>query len=314
MAYIGIDGVHCNIVFKKQELDIKQIDVDLKNADGTIYGNVKTKGELTKLTFNVPLMLRETNVKPYGTNDIQQLHYIKIKLLNDLNKIFGNKIKEIIPSAIEVNITKKLKGIAPKNFIDMLKLAFIEDKRQLMMWINKGIKEKRIEPTGMLTQTKKNEYKVKVYDKSKQLEQKSDYYIDDNVLRFEIIFQGRKLKQIYGKNYNLFYILENIKPMILDFKYIYKDEILKKLDKELESINKDMFEELTMGFKPTEVFLKYNNIIYDKIQIERCLKDYYSFCGKQNQSKTITKNIMKQLKKRELQICSNVYSEIQELL
>ena len=118
---IGIDGVHCTIVLKKQEVNDFHIDKNLKNSDGTIYGNVKSHGENIKLRFNIPLMIRENNLIPFTMEDMDQVAYIKTKLLTDLNNIFGTKIKSIKPNAIEVNCTKLIENVK----------ANIEEKRPI---------------------------------------------------------------------------------------------------------------------------------------------------------------------------------------
>ena len=291
MAYIGIDGVHCTIVFKKQLTYIQQIDKNLKNSDGTTYGNVKTRGEHTKLRFNIPLMLRDTNMIPYGLSDKEQLPYIKTKLLIDLNNIFGDKIKAIIPNAIEINITKQLKEAKTHEIIKLLSLSFVEYDKQLLVWMTKGDDADYMKTTGMLSITKVNDYRLKVYDKSEQINQTSDYIAKGNILRFELIVQGRRIKKTYGNNCTLFDILENIEPLINVFKEKTNGEIKNKVKRFLAESKELMFEELTLGKKPIEVFGKYKNIIIDRKQMRLALKRYYEFKGAQDQSKALAKRL-----------------------
>lgn len=306
---IGIDGVHCTIVFKKQIPIIETIDKNLKNSDGTTYGNVKSFGEQIKLKFNVPLMLRDNNVKPFDMKDAQQVSYIKTKLLIDLNRLFGNKIKTIVPNAIEVNVTKKLKYAKTCEVIRLLKLAYLDKNQQLLVWLNKGENENYEKTTGLLTGTKTNEYRLKVYDKSNQMLNEKGKLIEPNTLRLEMIIQGRRIRQTYGNECSLFDILDNIQPLIKVFKLKYENDVKKKVKKYLAESKQIMFEELTNGLPPKYVFTKYRNLIVDSKQIQKTLERFYQFKGKQNQSKSISKVLAKSL-------CINTgtIKEISELL
>lgn len=296
---IGLDGVHCTIILKKQARNVRSIDKNLRNTDGTIYGNVKSKGTEIKLTFNLPLLLRDDNLIPFGQDDKKYIPYIKRKIEDDLKVLYGNDIKCIIPNAIEVNVTKQLKNVNTYEVLKLLSLSYAQEKEQLLIWAQKGKYE--IKTTGILTQTIVNEYRLKAYDKSEQLNSKlkmpqNKIKYDNNILRFELIFQGRRIKQTYGGiNCNVFDVLDDIDPLIEVFKAKFQGEVIKRIRYFLTESKNVMFEELTEGYRPKDVFSRYQGIIVDAKQIQKALQRYYLFCGKKDNSKPLCKIISKAL-------------------
>lgn len=292
---IGIDGVHCTIKFKKTAPAVSMIDRNLKNTDGSIYGNVRSHGEQIKLTINLPLMLRDTNVMPFGKNDFCHIAYIKLKLLTDINALFGEKVDKIIPHAIEVNTTKVLESATTCDCMKLFKLAYLEQNKQLMIWANKGVGLNYERTTGVLTSTKVNEYRVKVYDKTAQMLSEKNKLITPNTLRFELIFQGRRIRQTYGKDCDLFDVLNDPQKLIDLFNDRYQKEVKLRVKRYLKESRQIMFEALTQGIRPKDVFAMYRNLVVDGIQVESTLKMYYKWKGKQDQSKSISKALFKSL-------------------
>lgn len=353
--HIGIDGVHCTIVLKKQERNDYHIDKNLKNSDGTIYGNVKSYGENIKLRFNIPLMIRENNLLPFSMSDMDQIPYIKTKLLTDLNNIFGTKIKTIKPNAIEVNCTKKIENAKVTNILKLIKLSYLDKMKQTATWELVGDKIYNVRNVGVLTYLLVNDYRLKCYDKSEQLnsklelndiEENSDNLLDvfrqsqkkwensgklvgnrqesgkslekvgnrekweiywdeenerfvDNILRIEMIMQGRRIRATYGKDCQLFEILDKLPKMIELFVDKYENDVLKKINKYLSKVKTKMFEDLAEGIKPKDVVEKFSPILIDTKQIEMAMKRYYQFKGYQDQSKAITKVLAKSYKLEE---------------
>ena len=340
---IGIDGVHCTIVLKKQELNDYHIDKNLKNSDGTIYGNVKSYGENIKLRFNIPLMIRENNLIPFTMDDMDEIPYIKTKLLTDLNNIFGTKIKSIKPNAIEVNCTKLIENAKVSNMLKLIKLSYLDKMKQMASWELEGRRIYEVRNVGLLTYLLPNEYRLKCYDKSEQLnsrlelnevektteelleslcEKKSgklsgnlevgkqwenggnlekwkEYWDEenerfvDNIIRIEMIMQGRRIRQTYGNDCQLFEILDNLPKMINLFVEKYENDVLKKINKHLSKVKTKMFEEISEGNKPKDVVDKFSPILIDRKQIEMAMKRYYQFKGYQDQSKAISKVLAK---------------------
>jgi hypothetical protein len=64
-----------------------------------------------------------------------------------------------------------------------------------------------------------------------------------------------------------------------------------KVKNNLKIINLYMFEELTQGAAPKDVFGRYRNLIVDRKQIQKCLETYYKFAKRQNQSIALSKRI-----------------------
>lgn len=292
---IGIDGIHCTIKFKKTAPLIGMLDKNLKNTDGSVYGNVRSYGEQIKLTINLPLMLRDTNIIPFNEKDFCYINYIKVKLLADINSIFGKKVDKIVPHAIEVNTTKILESCAVSDCIRLFKLAYLEQNRQLTIWANKGVGLNYERTTGILTATKVNEYRVKVYDKTEQMLNDKHKLITPNTLRFELIFQGRRIRQIYGVECDLFDVLSEPQKIIDLFCERYQKEIKFRIKKYLKESRQIMFEALTQGIRPKDVFSIYRNLIVDGVQVESTLKMYYKWKGKQDQSKSVSKALFKTL-------------------
>ena len=362
---IGIDGVHCTIVLKKQEVNDFHIDKNLKNSDGTIYGNVKSHGENIKLRFNIPLMIRENNLIPFTMEDMDQVAYIKTKLLTDLNNIFGTKIKSIKPNAIEVNCTKLIENVKVSNMLKLIKYAYLDKIKQTATWELEGRRIYDIRNVGLLTYLLPNEYRLKCYDKSEQLNSRLELeemyeentiekisgilevgkqwensgnleksgklkksgksvanqdkwkkYWDeengkfvDNILRVEMIMQGRRIRQTYGKECQLFDVLNDLPKMIDLFVEKYEKDVKRKIGKYINKVKQKMFEYLSEGEKPKDVVDKFSPILLDRKQIELAMRRYYQFKGYQDQSKAISKVLAKNYKLEE-----NLIKEIDELL
>lgn len=350
---IGIDGVHCTIILNKQEFNDFHIDKNLKNSDGSVYGSVKSYGENIKLRFNIPLMIRENNIQPFSINDTKQIPYIKVKLLNDLNKIFGTKIKAIIPNAIEVNVTKKVENCSVSDMLKLIKLAYLDKVKQTATWELKSDNMYSIRSVGMLTYNIVNEYRLKCYDKSEQYNSKLDSVakqweiknsgksvenqweksgklekvvnqwqirksgklaksknnkkknkfkfdedgkVESNILRIEMIMQGRRIRQTYGRNCQLFDILDDLPKMVYLFISKYNNEVVKRIKKYLNTLKMEMFEEMTQGYSYDDVIKKYITVLVDAKQIQAMLSRYYQFKGYPDQSIQLTKKINKKYK------------------
>lgn len=341
MYNIGIDGVSCTIVLNKQVQDSFRIDKNLKNSDGTIYGSVKSFGENIRLRFNVPLMIRENNLIPFGRDDLKHVDYIKEKLSNDLKNILGDKIKEIKPNAIEVNVTKQLQYAKVSDVLKLIKLAYLDKVKQTASWELQSDNMYEIRNVGMLSYLLVNEYRLKCYDKTEQLKNKMENDLDienvnekweinksgnleeewknkegvenqrsgklkeweikrsgsltipENVLRIEMIMQGRRIRLTYGRKCQLFDVLDNLPKLFDLFVYKYENEFLKRIMNYLSKLKNAMFEELTQGIKSDEVISKYIHILVDSKQVEMMFKRYCQFKGYPNQSVEQTKRVAK---------------------
>ena len=213
-----------------------------------------------------------------------------------MNKIFGTKIKCIIPNAVEVNITKQIREeVEISDMIKLLKLAYLHPQKQTATWeiLNLGDRSK-VKTVGMLSCLVLNEYRLKVYNKSEQMKEKG-IETRENVIRIEMILQGRRLRQEYGKDVQLFDILNDLSKIIYLFKYKYLYDVKRRYYTFLKTIKQCMFEELTQGEKPRDVCVKYKNVIVDRRQIEMALKRYYEFKGYQDQSKSNSRSLSKKI-------------------
>lgn len=291
---IGLDGVHCTIFLKKQAENVHPIDKNLKNSDGTVYGNIKSKGENIKLTFNLPLMIREYNLIPFGLSDKSDVGYIKNKLMFDLKRVYGENIKYILPNAIEVNVTKRLYESSVSDVLRLIRYAYLKDKEQLSIWVNKGENACKEITTGVLTQTIINEYRLKAYDKSKQM-RLSGVNVDNDIIRLELIFQGRRIRQALGRECSVFDVLDNYDILIDLFEHKFNHEVKEKIRKFLSSAKNEMFECLTNGEKSKDVFSKYRDAIVDSKQIQKAMERFYIFTGQQDKSRTFEKIFSKSL-------------------
>lgn len=293
---IGFDGIHCTIVLKKNVLYSETVDVNLHNGDGSIYGNIRSYGTKIKLSFNIPLMLRNDNVTPYNESDFNQAEYIKKKLITDVNKIIGeDKIEKIIPNAIEVNCTKILTSAKISDCMKLFKLSYLEQKNQVMTWSREGVGIDIEKITGVLTEMRVNQYRVKIYDKTAQMLNDKGILIKPNIIRYELIFQGRKIRQVYGQDCDVFSVLDNPQKLIDVYRKAYQFEIKNKVKKYLQKSQQLMFEFLTQGIKPIEVFSMCRNLLADSMQVESTLKKYYDWKGISNRAKCNAIKICKKL-------------------
>lgn len=292
---IGLDNICCTVIFKKNANPPNLIDKNLKNTDGTIYGNVRSFGEQIKLYINLPLLLRENNVVPFNSDDFDTIPYIKKKIKTDIKKIFGDSVLKIIPNAVEVNQTKRITNGNISDIIKIFRLSYLKSNQQLHGYFNKGYGVNYENSTGMLTTTKVNEYRLKIYNKTAQMLEEKNQIINPNTLRIELIIQGRRIRQTYGEQCDLFDVLNDPQKLIDVFIVKYNNDIKKKIKSFLSETKEMIFEELTQGKRPKEICARYRNIIVDVKQIENALKQYYYFCGKQDQSKSHAKVLAKSL-------------------
>ncbi len=293
---IGFDGIHCTIRLKKNVLYSETVDVNLHNGDGSIYGNIRSHGTKIKLSFNVPLMLRNDNVTPYNENDFSQAEYIKKKLITDVNKIIGeDKIEKIITNAIEVNCTKILTSAKISDCMKLFKLSYLEQKNQIMTWSREGVGIDIEKITGVLTEMRVNQYRVKIYDKTAQMLNDKGILIKPNTIRYELIFQGRKIRQVYGRDCDVFSVLDSPQKLIDVYRKAYQFEIKNKVKKYLQKSQQLMFEFLTQGIKAKSVFSMCRHLIADGMQIQGTLKKYYEWKGVRDLSKSNSKQYCKSL-------------------
>lgn len=284
----GIDG--CTFSILSKGLFIPKGKVSLKSPTGNEFGTLRAGIGEYILFICPPKYVRETNEYPFGISDLPHLHNMKKDIECVLKKEFP-KGYYIEAKKIEINMTDTMVGKCEcKNLFGLLCDSMLHDKKQNTLYVTQS-KESFTdrEIPGFVSRTVGNQWKIKCYDKQKQLDVEMGIKITEPLIRMEFIFLSRKIDKLFGKKNDLANIFTHDSVMLLinEYKSLMDNLIENYIKKNLSRVRTQLLNDLRELKSPTDVYCLRKEIIHDKILMKKALKAWYKEQNKTDNTKQV---------------------------
>ena len=142
---------------------------------------------------------------------------------------------------------------------------------------------------------RESNFSFKVYNKTKQLKDTKNIYLDQNILRIEIKFKGSYLKESSVEE-GIQGILEKFEKLSQLYMKHTKSKLIDKLIKFQNELEKEIIKELQEGKGLTKIYKSYKYYILDSKTIENALCSYLESIGVK-EARKVAQNRVKELKK-----------------
>ena len=273
----GIDGCTFSIESKWYYKPLVN-EILLKSPNGTVFGTLKQVGVDYVLFVCPPKYVRDTNEYPFGISDLPYLDDMRKEIERVLKKEFpkGYYLKA---TKIEVNLTDTMVGKCQcENIFSLFCDSLLHTKDQNILYVTQS-KESHIdkEIPGFVSRTIGNQWKLKCYDKQKQLDVEMDIQISEPLIRMEFILLSRKIQNLFGKKHSLNTIFSQAGVMLLinEYKSLMDNLTENYVKKHLSLVHKQLLADLREYGRPTDVYCLRKQNIHDKIQMQKALKAFY---------------------------------------
>lgn len=294
----GLDGLNFEYVLNLDNMKHFYAPPEyLTNEVGRTIVKMECIGGKVKAFVNVVHSIRADNVKPFSLVDAikmelareQVLGFMRAYLQKYLQKNYSETfIRNMKVTALECNITlPTLGGATPSDVIALFDLAL--DKTMVF--------RKR---TNQLGYGKKNtgcaysrpkEYRLKIYDKTEEQQQKGNTVVPGNLLRIEVVFINRSLRRMYGKKRTLIDLLsvQAMDTMCREYKRVLEEEIINQSIKPCLNYCVEQLVESLMnsdaGKEISETVIRYRDLIPDIEVLRKALKRWYRLRESEDHSK-----------------------------
>ena len=272
----GIDG--CTFSIMSKSLFKPLGTISLKSPTGNVFGTLKSSGTDYTLFVCPPKYVRDTNEYPFGISDFPHLPSMRKEIERVLKKEFPRGYY-IDLSKIEINITDTMVGKCKcENFFGLLCDSMLHSKQQNILYVSQtqeSIIDREI--PGFVSHTVGNQWKLKCYDKQKQLDIEMGVQISEPLVRMEFILLSRKIQKLLGKDHSISNIFRDTTMMLLIDEYtLLMDNLIENYVKpHLSRVKAQLLEDLRTLNKPTDVYCLRKQNIHDKVLLQRALKTYY---------------------------------------
>lgn len=272
----GLDGCTFNIMSKGLFKPMGRIP--LISPNGNEFGYLRMSGTDYELFVCPPKYIRETNEKPFGISDLSHLNEMRREIECVLKKEFP-KGYYIDGTKVEINITDTMIGDCQcKNLFNLLCNSMLHNKEQNILYVTQS-KDSLVEKDipGYVSRTVGNQWKLKCYDKQKQLEVEMGVQITEPLIRMEFILLSRKLDKLFGKKNNLSTIFseQGVMHLLAEYKLLMDNLIENYVKKHLSEMHTQLLNDLRILKSPTDVYCLRKEYIYDKKQLQKALRVIY---------------------------------------
>lgn len=290
----GLDTLEFEIVLHGIDTDRAIPQQPIINPLGTEYGHVEAKDGRANIDICLPRFSRKDNVKPYSLVDLITLEIIRNDFEDALAALLGD-ISDCRLKSIECNITQKVaQGCTPNHVMDLIHRSYYDTTNLLFESASAECKYRKEKETLLIR--RRNYYKIKCYDKSREQRDKGNLDVEEGLLRVEVVMLDRTIEKLFGGNSTVQNVLcaKNIIKVMEEYSRIFTDEIVEAHIKPcLSGITKLLLESLTQTDSPVETIAQYRDIIVDMEVLRRALKMWYQLRGKNDISRQTIHSLKK---------------------
>jgi len=284
---IGVDGLNFELILEAKDFKACLFEHSLFNKYNAVYANIKVLHDRLKVYINLPRCIRKDNVLPFSFYDMKQLEKIKKKIISELQAVIDEQnmscdIKAIPVKSIEYNITQQVaNGTTCGQMLNMFNRFFYDGRNLVYQDPLPECKFLKDNVAVLPLVKRKNYYTIKLYNKSVEQADKGNMAVENDLLRFEIVFVDRTLKRLCGNDLSLdnFLSSEIIYKAIEEFKYVFVKRMVKDFKICLDEIVEIIFQSLMATNSALVTVATYRELIVDKEILRRAMIKWYKENG-----------------------------------
>jgi hypothetical protein len=282
---IGIDRCKFEITFKTSQNTCNQI-IPIINRKEYQYGEIVMERGKMMVSLCLP--------KYFNTHNAVPLKLEKLQYFDDISKVIIETIKEnfigsfrTTLTSIEMNITEVIENCDYDKVFLLLSHSLLDKIKQNARYEIKSNTKKPI-TSGIKTRLIKGRWLLKAYDKQKQIESEYGIKIDYKPIRIEFVFSRLALEKMFGRKRNLQYILseDGLTILIKAYKDAMEELINEYVNPYLDSVHNLLMAHIRKTNSIHETYCEFKEVIYDKEQLRRVLKDWNKERGMEDNSRS----------------------------
>lgn len=296
----GADGINFQMQLTIKGLETVTFPKEtLTNESGKDIAWIECLGGKVSAYVNLPHAVRPNNIQPFQLSDCIQIdlisdkviEYMKAYLKKHMKGNYSNEIlKQLNVSSMECNITIKCVGkCKSKDVINLFEKSV--DKTFIAQEARDKKKTFRKDQDSIIYR-KDHYYRLKVYNKSKEQNDKGNPLVESNLIRVEFVFLERMLDSMYADRMSLEDILtrKSLRKLIDQYQETFTDICEKNIKPMLNGCVQEVFECLTTsnsGKEISETLYKCKECIVDVEVLRKALKKWYAFKKQGDRSKQV---------------------------
>ena len=299
----GADGINFQMQLTIKGLETVTFPKEtLTNESGKDIAWIECLGGKVSAYVNLPHAVRPNNIQPFQLSDCIQIdlisdkviEYMKAYLKKHMKADYSDEIlKQLNVSSMECNITVKCVGkCRPKDVINLFEKSV--DKTFVAQEARNKKKTYRKDQDS-ITYRKDHYFRLKVYNKSKEQNDKGNPLVENNLIRVEFVFLERMLDSMYADKMSLENILtrKSLRKLIDQYQATFTDICENNIKPMLNGCAQEVFECLTAsnsGKEISEALYKCKECIVDIEVLRKALKEWYAFKKRADRSKQVIAN------------------------
>jgi hypothetical protein len=296
----GADGINFQMQLTIKGLETVTFPKEtLTNESGKDIAWIECLGGKVSAYVNLPHAVRPNNIQPFQLSDCIQIdlisdkviEYMKAYLKKHMKGNYSNEIlKQLNVSSMECNITIKCVGkCKPKDVINLFEKSV--DKTFIAQEARDKKKTFRKDQDSIIYR-KDHYFRLKVYNKSKEQNDKGNPLVENNLIRVEFVFLERMLDSMYADKMSLENILtrKSLRKLIDQYQATFTDICENNIKPMLSGCVQEVFECLTAsnsGKEISEALYKCKECIVDVEVLRKALKKWYAFKKQADRSKQV---------------------------
>lgn len=296
----GADGINFQMQLTIKGLETVTFPKEtLTNESGKDIAWIECLGGKISAYVNLPHAVRPNNIQPFQLSDCIQIdlisdkviEYMKAYLKKHMKGNYSNEIlKQLNVSSMECNITIKCVGkCKPKDVINLFEKSV--DKTFIAQEARDKKKTFRKDQDSIIYR-KDHYFRLKVYNKSKEQNDKGNPLVENNLIRVEFVFLERMLDSMYADKMSLENILtrKSLRKLIDQYQATFTDICENNIKPMLSGCVQEVFECLTAsnsGKEISEALYKCKECIVDVEVLRKALKKWYAFKKQADRSKQV---------------------------
>lgn len=290
----GMDGINFKAKLNIQETYCTPYEERLNQRGEKVFA-IKIVNNILSVYCNLPRVIRDDNVIPFGISDYNNINFIKDFIICNvrdyLNRylIIVNQdelIQALNVSSAECNLTSKcINECTPSDVMKLINISRCDFKKDTLSYQKPKQGSKYEKDYTYFGHEKANNYKLKIYDKSLETNRNLNFDIEKNVLRIEIVYMRRLLSKMFSNNLNINNVFteDGFNKLLNQYTVIFEDDIIKNIKEYLNEISKNIFEFLISSKENNflqSLLIKYKQNILDVEILRKVLKKYSKWLHK----------------------------------
>ena len=315
----GMDGMNLEYTLGLEGMEKLYLPVEeLKNNANNTIVRIDCVGGKIRAYINAVHSIRLNNVIPFRISDAIKLELVRSQVIDFMqsylkkhlqNKYSDEFIKNLKVTALEVNITLPCAGTAtPSDVIHLFDMAL--DKT--VVFRKRKTKSKCAKSNIGVQYTKPKEYRLKIYDKTAEQNERNNILVEKNLLRIECVFIDKSLKKMFLDKRTIEDILTKraISTLCSQYHYVLTEDIIKQYIVPYLNVCKEtLFESLLQsdsGKEISDTIVKHRELIVDIEVLRQALKKWYKFRKVEDR----TGQVLHKYRKKDLGIPEGVIATI----